>query len=310
MLRISAFLLIVALSVCGFAFSESSIMRDIKTAEAQTTTKENQPGTDKNPLTIKILPSHQSKEDTAKKDAYRKEKAVEDSLIAKATIWLAGVTTPLAIFTAFLWWVTLQLSRAAKKSSERQSKEMEKSLDLTEKQMALTGRQTDLAEKQHGLQRWQYLTTHRPKLIIRRISLDEGTPIGIPIGMLWKIQFIIANVGGSHATIIESNATFLKFDDGLPAIPPFSKEVNTVKIPDREAGQSDPPEFLHLDTATINTLCQYQGHGNSKGAFHFFGYIQYQDDLEIVRRMAFCRRYDVITKRFSKVDDPEYEYSD
>jgi hypothetical protein len=237
----------------------------------------------------------------------------EEFIDTHEKLFIVLSTFAIAIFTATLYRATNGLFKMA----ENQGIDMKRSLDLAEKQMALAGLQADLAERQHGLQRWQYLTTHRPKLIIRRISLDEGTPITTPISRPWKIQFIIANVGGSRATITESNATFLEIGgEDLPAIPPFSNETDTIKTLIREAGQSDPPECLYLDEETVKKLIFRQmqvasaWEGNGESLFYFFGYIQYRDGVEIERRMAFCRRYNLITKRFSKIDDPDYEYAD
>jgi hypothetical protein len=43
--------------------------------------------------------------------------------------------------------------------------------------------------------------------------------------------------------------------------------------------------------------------------FYFFGYIVFLDNIGIERRIAFCRRYDFKTKRFTAVQDDDYEYS-
>jgi len=42
---------------------------------------------------------------------------------------------------------------------------------------------------------------------------------------------------------------------------------------------------------------------------YFFGYIDYLDNIGIIRRTAFCRRYIRETMRFTKVEDEDYEYS-
>jgi len=217
---------------------------------------------------------------------------------------LVFFTFILSIFTGLLWRSTEKLWGETKATSV-----------IAEKQMALAGMQADLAEKQHGLQRWQYLTTHRPRLIIRRISLDEGDGNYFTPGRIHpKIQFIIANIGGSRATIIESNATFARLDGLLPAIPPYSMETNAIKCIVREAGQSDPPEFLAIeDREIVRIIGGWKGCTITSGyssPFYFFGYIQYRDDIDIVRRMTFCRRYNPAIKRFIDVNDPEYEYAD
>jgi len=42
----------------------------------------------------------------------------------------------------------------------------------------------------------------------------------------------------------------------------------------------------------------------------YYDYIEYRDDRGWPRRTAFCRKYDPITRRFSIVDDQEYEYQE
>lgn len=220
-------------------------------------------------------------------------------------------TVAIAWFTATLWRATTGLQSSA----ERQISDMRKSLSLAEKQMALAGMQADLAEKQHELQRWHDFTTHRPKLIIRKVLLDEGNGDYFTQGSRSpSIQFNVANIGGSRATIIKSNTTFAKIDGRLPAVPPYSADANVIKCTTREAGQSDPPEILRIEDDELSRIVNsWRGktitHGDSS-QFYFFGYIQYSDDIGTVRRMAFCRRYNPATKRFVEINDPEYEYAD
>lgn len=220
-------------------------------------------------------------------------------------------TVAIAWFTATLWRATTGLQSAA----ERQISDMKKSLSLAEKQMELAGMQAGIAEKQHELQRWQNFTTNRPRLIIRGISLDEGNGDCFTQGSRSpSIQFNVANIGGSRATIIESNATFAKIGVRLPASPPYSIDTNTIKCAIREAGQSNPPEILDIEDVEVSQIVSnWRGRTVTNGdssQFYFFGYIQYRDSIDIVRRMAFCRRYNPATKRFAEVDDPEYEYAD
>ncbi len=198
---------------------------------------------------------------------------------------LAAITFGLAFYTGRLYKATVALSKDSQATSE--------------------------------LARQDFITTHRPKLIIRRISLDEGNGNYVSPGSRSpKIQFIIANIGGSRATIIESNATFAKIDGVLPSIPPYSLETNTIKCTIREAGQSDPPEILDIgDEGEVSRdVRSWSGgvitNGDKPPFFYFFGYIQYEDGIGIVRRMTFCRKYNPTTKRFIEVGDPEYEYSD
>lgn len=91
-----------------------------KAGERQDKTKAEERGTDNSPLTIKILPAPGAAEKAAQEEEHRKEKAHEDSLLAGSTVWLALVTTALAVFTAFLWNATVKLVREAKKTGTMQ----------------------------------------------------------------------------------------------------------------------------------------------------------------------------------------------
>lgn len=220
-------------------------------------------------------------------DISAEEKAEKGSGYSSSEWWMVYLTAALAFITAWLAYYTARLYRATRTMVER----------------------SDAAAK------WQYITTHRPRLIVRRVSLDDGngdsssSSDNIP-----KIQFIVANVGGSCARIIESNATFAEIDGILPAIPPYSIELDTIKSIVREAGQSDPPETLIIEGDKLRGLVRNWNKkfitNSENSQLYFFGYIQYRDDVDIIRRMTFCRQYNARTKRFTEVNDPEYEYSD
>jgi len=91
-----------------------------KAGERQDKSKAEERGTETSPLTIKILPAQDAAEKAAKEEEHRKEKAHEDSLLTSSTVWLALVTTALAVFTAFLWNATVKLVREAKKTGTMQ----------------------------------------------------------------------------------------------------------------------------------------------------------------------------------------------
>jgi hypothetical protein len=45
-------------------------------------------------------------------------------------------------------------------------------------------------------------------------------------------------------------------------------------------------------------------------SLYVMGWISYEDRNKVLRRTAFCRVYDPITKRFIGVDDPDYEHEE
>lgn len=216
-----------------------------------------------------------------------KKKTEKGSGYSSPEWWMVYLTAALAIITALMAYFTACLWSATKTMVDR----------------------SDAAAK------WQYITTHRPRLIVRRVSLDDGNGDSSSSGdNIPKIQFFVANVGGSRARVIESNATFAEIDGVLPAIPPYSIELDTIKNTVIEAGQSDPLETLIIEGDKLRGVVRNWNKkfitNSENSQFYFFGYIQYRDDVDIIRRMTFCRQYNARTKRFTEVNDPEYEYSD
>jgi hypothetical protein len=99
-----------------WAYAQEQPQPDAKKAE-QTRNKE-QLGTEKSPLVIRVLPAPYAEEQVAKDEEYRKEKANQDWWITNSTIWLAGWTTILAVFTFLLWYATRNLVLDAKNISK------------------------------------------------------------------------------------------------------------------------------------------------------------------------------------------------
>jgi hypothetical protein len=202
---------------------------------------------------------------------------ITDAVVAIATLFLA-------IFTARLWVSTNRMWEATKRS-------------------------VDIA-------RDEFTSSHPPKIVVRRVSLDRGSiAISAPIARPWKIQYIVANVGRGNATIFEGNATVKEMDNPLPAIPPFDDDGNFPIELHLAAGESMPLTVQIDFTGPIITQIRLgetanAAQGDEAGNVHFFGYIQYRDNIGVVRRTAFCRRYDIRTRRFNFVDDPDYEYGD
>lgn len=110
-------LLLFAISVSGTVHSESQPKPEPN--QQNNPPSNEQHGTDQNPISIKILPSPQSKAEATTQENHRKEKAEEDRWLVNSTIWLAVVTTFLALFTAALWWATRKLVIDAKETSKR-----------------------------------------------------------------------------------------------------------------------------------------------------------------------------------------------
>lgn len=73
-----------------------------------------------NPITVSILPGPDAETKTATQEKNEEKKTFNDRLIAWSTVFLALVTTALAIFTAFLWKSTNRLVGSAEDTAQRQ----------------------------------------------------------------------------------------------------------------------------------------------------------------------------------------------
>jgi hypothetical protein len=203
--------------------------------------------------------------------------------------WMVYITGILALITAALASYTGGLYRATKKLWE------------------ITDQSINLTAQSIGLTKQEFITSHPPKFRVHSIHLLGS----LAADGIYGIQCSIDNIGGSTAHIVERNLTFAKIDQ-LPASPPYESDY-----PDIHINLSVPPggettaflpvnEKTRLDLRKIGMLGE-----NAINIFnlYFFGYIVFTDDFETERRIAFCRRYDIETERFTAVQDDDYEYS-
>ncbi len=268
------------------------------------------------PTIIEDTPSLNHHDISDNKGYDRNDYSSSEWWLVYLTGFLSAVTAALAVYTAKLCGATVRVANDAKSTSERQAEETQQALALTKKQISLAVLQLQIVEKQHDLQRWEHVMAHRPKLVIREVLLVEGSAgVSPPNNSRPHIDFSIVNVGGSQATILEHSAAFIKVNRFLPAVPPYRPVTNVIVNPIREAGQSEPVETLYIDDPEVAEIVRsWRGKTvtNSDKAphYYFFGYVQYADSVGALRCVAFCRRYDVGTKRFVNVEDAEYEYSD
>lgn len=164
------------------------------------------------------------------------------------------------------------------------------------------------------LARKEFIAAYPPKLIIRRIRHKEikgnGGASDAP-----AIEFEIANVGGSDAINVGLNArVWLEL---LPPDIPYNEHSQA--IPDTLARAGVSSSITHIVTEDITTF-----HWNIAASdptiianidethAYFLGYITYESQIGIKRRMAFCRIYDGERKRFVKMGSPDedYEYAE
>lgn len=233
-------------------------------------------GSDEFPLAVKIIKSKEPYSEEASQTKNTEQYATTNWLLVIFNGLLALFTLGLFISTYKLWKTSAQ------------------TIELTKQ---------------------EFVATHPPKLRVHSVSLERGSIEAGGGGKPWQIQFFIDNIGGSLATIEKSSLAFKMLEDPLPARLPFNNGSRTLSVKSIDRGES-VPESIDLDyRSTINSFRILESAAATrpqevKGEpFYFFGYIDYLDRVETRRRIAFCRQYNLRTKRFTAVKDEDYEYS-
>jgi hypothetical protein len=157
-----------------------------------------------------------------------------------------------------------------------------------------TRRQADLAQ--------------RPKFVIREI-LFSATDAAL------NIRSVIANAGEGRGTIVESYGQVQTVKAECWSPPDTTSGKNLIGGYTLAPGQqvvwnlTVPMEPGTLITITHAAELIAQGK-EVVTTIYFGGAFIYADDNGIRRRTAFLRRWDPRTDRFSRSDDPDYEYVD
>ena len=114
---------------------------------------DNQRGTDKSPIVVKVLPSDTAKEQSETETKNELDKSFYDKLISYSTVALAIVTAFLAFFTYRLWSATVRMSKDAKEAAARQAHEMQNSLAIAKESADAAQKSATVAEKTVSLHR-------------------------------------------------------------------------------------------------------------------------------------------------------------
>lgn len=145
------------------------------------------------------------------------------------------------------------------------------------------------------LARAEFISTHRPKLRIRRIF--PITPFAANEAP--RIRILAANIGDTKATVFEFGCEIYTDVNHLPGAIPAP--IAALEVP---PGKQISIEFTGgavLDFATADAA--------RDGWIFVVGIINYADDQGVVRSTAFARRYSSSRNRFIPVAD-DYPESD
>jgi hypothetical protein len=165
------------------------------------------------------------------------------------------------------------------------------------------GVQGVLIWRQIRLARDEFNATHRPRLIVRDVSVitDDG----------FKIQYLIVNAGDAEATIIES---WIKCE----LLAPYETPRNLMSAEHDDIGHvrltTGRPIYFTLSPAKVfvDHMLSPFGAFASRGdeRLYFAGALLYRDAAGNQRRSVFRRFYNRGLSQFERLDNPDYEYSD
>lgn len=169
-----------------------------------------------------------------------------------------------------------------------------------------SGRSAKAALRTANLARQEFLTTHRPKIRVRRVALEDA-----PLTAEISIRYEIVNIGTRPAHIFGGIAqiVFWQNPQGRP-LPPFADPLHTHLYNVRGAMIEPGARQSEIVAASdeVGASFQFARALPSTSNLYFMGFIKYRDDLDTVRETAFCRRLEPIG--FTYVDNPDYEYED
>ena len=207
-------------------------------------------------------------------------------------------TAVLAVSTVLLWRATIRLAKGA----EAQAKDMKSAIDLAEKQFLMASQAADLAARQHGLARHEFFSVHRPRLEVLYLEfsteLIDGDPKVAASG-------VYVNCGLSVAKEIQIYAKITTLLTPTPGIE--IPELGGVRA-NRESGVRG--EFLVTSDISLAAQTEAERHYAQQPGprVYCLGKITYEDVLGNRRETGFCRLLHPSNERWSKTDNPEYEY--
>jgi hypothetical protein len=292
-MRVSTLLFVLVFNVSASATLErpsptpgiASQPPQSKASNGAQITNTNQHDTEKVMSAIKVRPADKADDEAAQSKKEKEEKASADR-------WIVRLTAVLAL-VGFLQLIVFGL----------QARRLRQTIDEMKNATKATEKAANATEKSVELAREEFNLTHRPRVIVRGVSLNPRT---------FEIEFVIANIGDTRATICQrSEVLWLPESiENLPATPPYGDpDYQPITL---ERCESVP--LVSHPAADVEGQCGYRLAQTLDTAPNkpilFVGYLFYEDSIKRKYLTAFMRTYDFGTQRFKRTDDPDYEYQD
>jgi hypothetical protein len=193
----------------------------------------------------------------------------------------------------------------------------------------VTNRQVRLARDALDLAREEFISSHRPRLRIRNVIVNDvqvnitapgqqatqrdRRPPFQPNNQITG-QLSVANIGDTEARVVTSHCEVFWTDKPLPMRRPYEFKADNVFVPDGikiAAGHSIPGSFN--STKLMTEIGHAIALGRDTWKIYVMGWILSIDKRKISRRTAFCREYRHIDGgrgRFYPIEDQDYEHEE
>lgn len=231
-----------------------------------------------------------SQDQSVESSKHKSGKSIEESL---AAIWSRTWDDPVAFYTFVLGIFTALLA-------------------------AVSATQIVFLIRADQSTRRTLVLAQRPVLRIRNVVVDPSNPDLVPrVGIFQeghpvRGQFYVSNVGGTPAKIIGSYCTVYWNIRGLPLRRPYEGEPANGAVPNVTIAPGQSIPALFLSSEILGAGARTIGTQVIRAVRLFvMGWIEYEDDIGQLRRMAFCREFkgDVWGDgHFYPVENSDYEH--
>lgn len=261
-------------------------------------------GTDKQPLVIKGVPLAKTKGEIEQQEKQNAEQSAvsrslahslgEMSLDSRINLGLSIALILVAGGQLLLFWKQLRLIDESLRPAKVAAEAAKTSADLA---------------------REEFVSSHRPQLIVRRVQARFRPAISEH-----GINLVIANIGDSIASNITGNInirvipTTQQADFERESMPQYgSAEIDIgalINRPPRNNPNLNARErtfvFFGSDEINADTMSKVE---RNESLLYFYGYITYTDTNQVRRDCGFFRTYNPSSGNFrSRDDDPDYEW--
>jgi hypothetical protein len=165
-------------------------------------------------------------------------------------------------------------------------------------------RQARLTREALKLARDEFISTHRPKIIVRTFEYcsDGGGRIGA------AIRYV--NAGDSVATITEIGVSiFLSVEGPRPG---GDQVMTAERVISKRLLGGEEAVYVAASGVTHNEVAVQQVRNHRQYPFtsaYCIGYIAYADELGVGRKTGFCRQYEPANRSWARTEHSDYDYA-